>query len=288
MRMRIVGLVAIGLMISACSVVTDTSSTSSAPTTSDQAVTVTEAVAALPPDLISDGVLVVGTNPGLEPFTYRAQDDQITGADIDLMHALAERLGLTIRVEDAELGDIVDGVASGAFDVGAAGIFDTPERRASVDFINYLRGGTQWAVLAGSDITPDRACGLRVLAITGSVQADVDIPERSRECVRLGEAPLRATAIDASSEAGALIIRDEADAFVADAPVVAHLVGMSKGRLATAGAAYDPQMYGLAVGRDAAGLRTALEIALESMIEDGTYGRIMGKWGIEEGALGLG
>ena len=286
MRMRILSLAAIGLAVSACAMSMETSTTSSAPTTSDQVVA--EAVAALPPDLVSEGVLVVGTNPGLEPFTYRAQDDQITGADIDLMRALAERLGLTIRIEDAGLDDIVDGVASGAFDVGAAGIFDTPERRASVDFIDYLRGGTQWAVLAGSDITPDRACGLRVLAITGSVQADVDIPARSRECVRRGEAPLRATDIDSSSEAGSLIIRDEADAFVADAPVVAHLVGMSKGRLATAGPAYDPQMYGLAVGRDAAALRTALEIALAAMIEDGSYNRIMGKWGIEDGALGLG
>lgn len=286
MRMRILSLAAIGLVASACSMGTDTATTSSEPTASDQVVA--EAVAALPPDLVSKGILVVGTNPGLEPFTYRAQDDQITGADIDLMRALAERLGLTIRVEDAGLGDIIAGVASGAFDVGAAGIFDTPERRATVDFIDYLRGGTQWAVLAGSDITPARACGLRVLAITGSVQADVDIPERSRECVSRGEPPLRPADVDSSSEAGALILRDEADAFVADAPVIAHLVGMSKGRLATAGAAYDPQMYGLAVSRDAAGLRTALGIALQAMIEDGTYNRIMGKWGIEDGALGLG
>lgn len=286
MTMRIVGLVAIGLVVSACSAATATSPTGSVSAPSDTVIA--EAVAALPADLVSEGVLVVGTNPGLEPFTYRAQDEQITGADIDLMRALAERLGLSIRLEDAGLDAVIAGVASGAFDVGAAGIFDTPERRASVDFIGYLRGGTQWAVLTGSDVTPARACGLRVLAITGSVQADVDIPERSVECVSRGEAPLRATDIDSSSEAGVRIIRDEADAFVADAPVVAHLVGMSKGRLAIAGAAYDPQMYGLAVGRDAAGLRTALEIALESMIEDGTYGRIMGKWGIQDGALGLG
>ena len=284
--MRIVSLVAIGLVISACSATTATSPTGSVSASSDTVIA--EAVAALPADLVSEGVLVVGTNPGLEPFTYRAQDEQITGADIDLMRALAERLGLSIRLEDAGLDAVIAGVASGAFDVGAAGIFDTPERRASVDFIEYLRGGTQWAVLAGSDVTPARACGMRVLAITGSVQADVDIPQRSVECVSRGEAPLQATDIDSSSEAGVRIIRDEADAFVADAPVVAHLVGMSKGRLAIAGAAYDPQMYGLAVGREASGLKTALEIALESMIEDGTYARIMGKWGIEEGALGLG
>ena len=70
--------------------------------------------------------------------------------------------------------------------------------------------------------------------------------------------------------------------------MVAHLVGMSKGRLVTAGAAYDPQTYGVAVSREAPGLREAVEIALVTMIEDGTYARIVGKWGIADGAVSLG
>ncbi|MFM8239991.1 MAG: ABC transporter substrate-binding protein, partial [Actinomycetota bacterium] len=82
-------------------------------------------------------------------------------------------------------------------------------------------------------------------------------------------------------------LRGEADAFVADAPVVAHLVGMSKGRLVTAGAPYDPQTYGIAVNRAAAGLREALDVALQSMLEDGTYARIIGKWGLAEGSISL-
>ena len=62
---------------------------------------------------------------------------------------------------------------------------------------------------------------------------------------------------------------------------------MAKGRLAIAGAAYNPQTYGLAVSREAPGLREAVEIALVTMIKDGTYAQILGKWGIADGAIRL-
>jgi polar amino acid transport system substrate-binding protein len=278
--------IAAGLLLAGCAGTAGTSDPSPAPSR-DTAV-LEEAAALLPDDIATSGALVVGTSPGPVPFTYRAGDDQVTGADLDLTRELAERLGLQMQVETTDFEGVITGVAGGTFDVGASGIFNTEPRREVVDFVDYLRGGTQWAVPAGSKIDPARACGLRVLAITGSVQAKVDVPERSRSCTRKADPPLSLTEVTSSDEASVLLLRGEADAFIADAPVVAHLVGMSKGRIVTAGAAYDPQTYGLVVSRDSPGLREALNMALASMIRDGTYARIMGKWGLEDGTISLG
>jgi polar amino acid transport system substrate-binding protein len=276
---------AAGLLLAGCSSAAVTADPTPPPRDD---VVVEEAAALLPDSIAASGTLVVGTNPGPVPFTYRAGDGQVTGADIDLMREIAERLGLVIQVEETTFDGVLDGVAGGSYDVGASGIFNTEARRAQVDFVDYLRGGTQWAVPEGSDVEPGRACGLRILAIADSVQATEDIPGRSRACTQEGEPPLQLRQVASSDEAGALLLRGEADAFVADAPVVAQLVGMSKGRLVTAGAAYDPQTYGVAVSRAAPGLREAVEIALVTMIEDGSYARIVGKWGIADGAIGLG
>jgi polar amino acid transport system substrate-binding protein len=269
-----------------CSPSTAISSTD-ASQSSDARAVVAEAASLLPEDLAAEGTIVVATNAGLEPFTYRASDGQITGADIDLVRELAERLGLAVQVEEADFDSVLAGVAADEYDLGASGIFNTPERRASLDFVDYLRGGTQWAIVSGAEIDPDDACGLRIAAIAQTVQADVDIPDRSQDCLRRGEPALDLVVVDSSAQGAEAVLRGEADAFVSDAPVVAHLVGISKGRLASAGPAYDPQMYGLVVSRDSPGLREALAAALRSAIEDGTYARIMGKWGIQEGSISL-
>lgn len=278
-------LLAVGLLLAGCSSAAMTAGPTSPPPGDD--VIVAEAAALLPEDITASGSLIVGTSPGIVPFTYRAADGAVTGADIDLMRAIAERLGLVIQIEETTFDGVLDGVAEGSYDVGASGIFNTEARRERFAFIDYLRGGTQWAVPKGSDVEPGSDCGLRLLAIADSVQATVDIPGRSRACTQQGEPPVTLTQVTSSGEAGALLLRGEADAFVTDAPVIAQLVGASKGRFVTAGAAYDPQTYGLAVSRDAEGLREAMELALASMIEDGTYARIVGKWGIADGAISL-
>ena len=273
------------LLLAGCSssaVTTDPTSTLPSET-----IILAEAAALLPDNIAAAGTLSVGTSPGEVPFTYRAADGEVTGADIDLMREIAERLGLGIQIEETNLQGVLDGVAAGTLDVGVSGIFNTEARSARMDFVDYLRGGTQWAVPEGSGVKPGRACGLRILALADSVQATADIPERSRACAQEGEPPLQLRQVASSDEAGTLLLLGEADAFVADTPVIAHLVGMAKGRLAIAGAAYNPQTYGLAVSREAPGLREAVEIALVTMIKDGTYAQILGKWGIADGAIRL-
>ena len=255
------------LLLAGCSssaVTTDPTSTLPSET-----IILAEAAALLPDNIAAAGTLSVGTSPGEVPFTYRAADGEVTGA------------------EETNLQGVLDGVAAGTLDVGVSGIFNTEARSARMDFVDYLRGGTQWAVPEGSGVKPGRACGLRILALADSVQATADIPERSRACTQEGEPPLQLRQVASSDEAGTLLLLGEADAFVADTPVIAHLVGMAKGRLAIAGAAYNPQTYGLAVSREAPGLREAVEIALVTMIKDGTYAQILGKWGIADGAIRL-
>ncbi|MFM8774703.1 MAG: transporter substrate-binding domain-containing protein [Actinomycetota bacterium] len=285
MSRRFVVWLAASLLLAGCSSAAGTAGPSMSP--SREYAIVQEAAALLPEDIVAGGTLSVATSPGLVPFTYVAEDGEITGAEIDLMRELAGRLGLGVQLETDTFEGVLEGVDADIYDAGVAGFFDTESRRQAVDFVNYLRGGTQWAAPDGSDAAPDRACGLRVLAIADSLQATDDIPARTAACIRDGRRPLRLLEVESSNEAGALLLRGEADAFVADAPVVAHLVGMSKGRLVTAGAPYDPQTYGIAVNRAAAGLREALDVALQSMLEDGTYARIIGKWGLAESSISL-
>ena len=171
-------------LVAACSPAAD--GAGPAPTPSATDVRVPEAIALLPASVVSDGVLTVGAASGFEPFAYEAEDGEITGAEIDLMRSLANRLGLDVELAVGDLPAVVSAVESGTYDVGVGGVFDTDERRARVDFVDYLLGGSQWAVVAGSKVTPDAPCGLRLSAVEGSLQATRDIPELSKKCVQQG------------------------------------------------------------------------------------------------------
>lgn len=272
------------LMGVSCSSMEPASTPSPTPTTDPAAV---QAVSLLPSEITDSGVLVVGTDPALQPFSYEAEDGAITGADIELVREMALRLGLNPEFRAFSLEPLLDAVAASEVDIGVAGIFDTAERDAAMDFVPYLTGGTQWAAPSDAQVDPEKSCGLAVVAIAGSVQATQDIPDRSRNCQEAGNQPLRLVTSESAADAAELVLRGEADAFVADTPIVEYLVGRSKGRLAAAGPAYSPQLYGIAVRPDAEGLVQALHVVLESMIDDGTYGRIMGKWGIGQGSISL-
>lgn len=280
----VVALVLAGVL-AACSPAAD--DVGPVPSPSKSSVLVPEAIALLPESVVSDGVLAVGAASGFEPFAYEAEDGEITGVDIDLMRSLANRLGLDVEVAVGDLPAVMSGVEAGTYDVGVGGVFDTDERRARVNFVNYLRGGSQWAVVAGSKVSPDAPCGLRLSAIATDLQATRDIPELSKKCVQQGEPAVQFIGVTSSDQASDLLLVGETDAFISDAPVIEYAVGLSKGRLAAAGDIYDPQVYGLVVAKDETGLRDALQLALQSMIDDGSYARLMGKWGLDKGLITL-
>lgn len=244
-----------------------------------------EARSLLPADIIDSGMIVVGTDPSLAPLTYVAEDGEITGLDIQLMRLVGERLGVDVEFKVIPFGGLIDAVAAGEIDVVASAMFDTPERRTRVDFIDYLRGGSQWLSRDGAQVDPDDACGLTVAVIEGSAQAVEEIPRRSQECGDRGAPPVTALPVSGSVAGADAVLRDDADAFVTDAPVAEFVVGRSKERLALVDVPYDENTYGLAVATNQAGLADAIDFALGSLIQDGSYQRLVGKWGVNNSSI---
>lgn len=81
------------------------------------------------------------------PFTDRDATGEWTGLSVELLQDLARAEGRTLTFEEAELGDILDAVAGGTFDVGVAALTITPEREARFDFTHsYMDSGLAIAV----------------------------------------------------------------------------------------------------------------------------------------------
>ena len=98
------------------------------------------------------GKLVMATNAAFPPYEYY-EDGQAVGIDVDIMKAIAGKLGKELEVSDMEFGSIITAVATGKADVGAAAITKTEDRLKSVNFTSTYATGIQSVIVkAGGDV----------------------------------------------------------------------------------------------------------------------------------------
>jgi polar amino acid transport system substrate-binding protein len=225
----------------------------------------------------------VGTDPTYAPNEFQGDADEIIGFDIDLFNAVAEKLGLKAEYQASTFDNIIPGVQGGSYDVGVSSFTDNAEREEVVDMVTYFEAGTQWAMAAGGDVDPDNPCGLTVAVQTGTVQVD-DITARSEKCTADGKDPVNILQFDDQGQATNAVAVGQAQAELADSPVMAYAVQQSNNALELAGDVYEAAPYGYVVAKDS-GLSEALQAAVQSLIDDGTYEDILKDWGLEDGAV---
>jgi polar amino acid transport system substrate-binding protein len=66
--------------------------------------------------------------------------------------------------------------------------------------------------------------------------------------------------------------------------VAQYIVAQSNGQFHSSGTAFETAPYGIAVPKGTT-LDTSVQGALKALIADGTYAKILKKWGIEAGAI---
>lgn len=78
-------------------------------------------------------VLVMATEATFPPYEYM-DGNNIVGVDVDIAKAIAEELGMELKVENMYFDAVIPAVKSGKADFGAAGMSVTEERMKEVDF----------------------------------------------------------------------------------------------------------------------------------------------------------
>lgn len=97
--------------------------------------------------------LVMATNAAFPPYEY-VENGNYAGIDVEIAQAIAEKLGMTLKIADVDFGAIIGGVESGKYDIGMAGITVTDERKEQVSFSNTYATGIQVMIVkTDSDIT---------------------------------------------------------------------------------------------------------------------------------------
>ncbi|TQO19949.1 amino acid ABC transporter substrate-binding protein (PAAT family) [Rhodoglobus vestalii] len=248
-------------------------------------VTVDEAAAALLPAAIAEsGVLRIGTSPNYPPNEFKDDAGEPIGWGIELVDAIAAKLGLESDISIAKFDNIIPNIVGGQLDLGESSFTDTLEREKQVDFVNYYTAGIQWASPLGKTVDPDNACGLKVAVQATTYQDTVEIPAKSAACEAAGKAPITPMPFDTQDSAAYAVVVGQADAFSADSPVTLYAISQQKDKLQLAGETFEVSSYGLAVQKDS-GMAQVVQAALQSMVDDGSYLELLDAWGVASGGL---
>ena len=243
--------------------------------------------AKVPADIKADGTITVGTDSTYAPSEFLAADGQtIEGFDVDLFTLVAQKLGLKASFQTAPFDSIIAGVGSGKYEAGVSSFTVNKEREAQANMISYFSAGSQWSTKKGNpkNVDPDNACGKNIAVQKATVQVD-DITARSKKCTDAGKPAITIDQYDAQSDATAAIVSGKDDAGLADSPVMAYAVKQTNGQLELLGKVYDSAPYGYVVKKDQTDFAQAIADAVKALIADGSYTKVLTKWGVQAGAI---
>lgn len=245
------------------------------------------ASAAATPSRHAAKTLTVATDASYAPMEFFASNGKtIVGMDPDLANAIGKVLGVKIKMVNASFDSIIPALQAGKYDLSMSAFTDTKKRQQVVDFVTYFVAGTSFYVRkqGGPHIMGlANLCGHTVAVEKGTIQAD-DATAQSKKCTKAGKKAVTVSVFPDQNGANLALSSGRADVGMADSPVAAWIVKESRGKFKLTGRPYDTAPYGIAFPKGSQ-LTKQFRTALKKVIKNGTYAKILKKWGISQGAI---
>ena len=261
-RLRALVFSALATLLSACAPRPDT--TAPAAPTPDGAL----------PDLGGRRVVVALEN-GYVPFNYIAPaTGQTTGWDYDAIGELARRLNFKPDYREIAWDSLIQGVATGQFDLAANGITITAERARVVDFSSGYMTVRQRLLLRADETRFD---SLESFAARADTRIAAQKGNTNYAVAEKLVGPARVVAYDGFGELIQALVNQDVDAVIVDDISGQGYVGLHHEKLRLAPGSLEAQELGLIFPKNSP-LRAPVEAALAAMRADGTLERINTKW----------
>lgn len=216
------------------------------------------------------GVLIMATNAEFPPYEYHDGGD-IVGIDVEVAEAIAEKLGMTLEVEDIAFDSIIPELESGKADIGVAGMTVSEDRLKNVDFTDTYTTASQVIIVKeDSDIAgPDDLAGKYIgvqLGTTGDIYAS-DYEEEGSTIERYNK----------GFEAVQAMQQDKIDAVVIDGEPAKVFVSQNEG-IKILDEALTVEEYAIAVKKGNTELLDKINGALGELKESGRLQEIIDKY----------
>ncbi|MGX1953547.1 ABC transporter substrate-binding protein [Streptomyces anulatus] len=240
----------------------------------------------LPAGVREAGTLRIASSVGAPPGAfYEGDGSTVAGADIDFADAAARVLGLELKREVASFEAILPALGSGKYDLGTGNFGVTDVRRRTIDFVTYINDGQGFAVREDSGLTKvtdlTQLCGLDVATGAGTT-FEVTLQENLPRCAEAGKKPYNVKTYADQAAVWISLQQNRSDVVMSTINGLRYAVSRQQGLR------FLNEFKRLDVGfafKKGTPLAPAFQAAVNRLKEDGTYDRILKKWGTSESAI---
>jgi polar amino acid transport system substrate-binding protein len=254
-----------------------------------------EAAAALLPAKVRDrGTLVVGAGfgSGSVPLGFYADDNKTPiGLEVDIAHLVAQALGLQPDIEVTSWENLFVGLDSAKYDVGFSNITVTEKRKQKYDFATYRKddiafeakkGGT-WRVAGAKDIAG------KTIAVGSGTNQEKILVDWNEANLKAGLPAATIKYFQKNTDTYLALSSGRIDGYLGPNPSIAYHVKTS-GETETIGkfSGAGPTLQGLiaATTKKDSGLVKAYQAAIDGVIADGSYAKVLDRWNVANEAVG--
>lgn len=296
---RALGVVAIttALAIAGCSSDgSDTGTSTTASSASPAAATSSDPAVAslLPAKFKSSGVINVASDLSNPPMEMVDSNNNVVGFDYDLAQAMGDKLGVKVKFEQQTFDTVIPSLQAGKHDIIIAGMNDTAEREKILDFVDYFHAGFMIIVPKGN---PEKIasvmdlCGKKVAVQKATVQGQL-LTSYASKCTAAGSTPITLVQLPGELDAQTAVRSGKASADVVDASVASYAAQTAGGgkifelvRDPDNPSGYNPVYTGIGLLKGQDELAKALSAALQAVIDDGTYPKLLAKYDLASFAV---
>jgi polar amino acid transport system substrate-binding protein len=257
------------------------------------ALKVDDAAAALVPAKYKSAAVKVGSDAPYPPWEMFIEGtEKFTGFDYDLAQAMGAKLGIKFEFVAMKFDSLLIGLKAGNIDAIMSSMYDDMTRQKQADFVDYAKDGTALLIAKGN---PEKIVGwvdLSGKAVgveKGTTQADSlaklneYLKAQGKPEVTINEFPDQPAAILAIKAGN--VVADLTDAstgaYVAQTTDGGSSLEIHVDPSPPAGLGFELKIDGIAIGKDNTGLRDAIQKALQSLMDDGTYKTIIDHYGLQ-------
>lgn len=290
---------AVALVAAGCGSSSSSSTASPSPSASSASVTVAGVTitadpslhALLPANILKASQIRVATDLPYPPWEmYVGNTKEVTGFEVDLLRAIGAKLGIKeVSFHQTSWDSVILAVKGGKVDMIVGDMYDNTDREKQVTFVDYAYDGTSILVLKGNPqgITNlDSLAGKTVSCLSGSTQQAL-LERLNTQFKSAGKKEMQILVLPGQPACLLALKGGRAVADLSDHSTLEYIAMTTNDgntfEVVTDAAApkgYEPAIVGTAILKTNTQLVTAVQKALQALIDDGTYATIIDEYGL--------
>ena len=217
--------------------------------------------------------LIVGSSATYRPFAYESPTKEIVGYDVDIIKAVAQKAGLSIKIVNTPWTGIFAALNNGDVDLVISGVTINDKRKQSYDFTApYFEARQLMAVHKDSQVkTLKDLAGKKMGVVTGSTADDMASREFGKTNPDIRRFESTPVVISELANGGV-------DAAIGDNGVIAFRTQEHKHLKTVSDANFPKEYFGIVVKQGNKDLLDKLNKGLAAVKADGSYAQIFKKW----------